>query len=94
MMCLLCCIILFYFMLIFFNVYTITYDKNSLCFVFPQCGLPSLEECKDLAEEAQSQGEILQAVKYHLVSAEPEKALTVGIAFIKGVCVICRLLFV
>ncbi|KAF5901695.1 WD repeat-containing protein 17, partial [Clarias magur] len=48
-----------------------------------KCGLPSLEECKDLAEEAHSQGEITQAVKYHLLSPEPEKALPIGIAFIK-----------
>ncbi|KAK3554575.1 hypothetical protein QTP70_025529 [Hemibagrus guttatus] len=47
------------------------------------CGLPSLEECKDLAEETYSQGEILKAVKYQLLSPEPEKALPIGIAFIK-----------
>ncbi|KAK3573283.1 hypothetical protein QTP86_019395 [Hemibagrus guttatus] len=48
-----------------------------------RCGLPSLEECKDLAEETYSQGEILKAVKYQLLSPEPEKALPIGIAFIK-----------
>lgn len=66
----------------------ITRRKNSVCVVvFLQCGLPSLEECKDLAEEAQSQGEILQAVKYHLLGPEPEKALPIAIALVKGVCV-------
>ncbi|XP_060780872.1 WD repeat-containing protein 17 isoform X1 [Neoarius graeffei] len=55
-------------------------ERNDL---HDKCGLPSLEECKGLAEEAHSQGEILQAVKYHLLSPEPEKALPIGIAFIK-----------
>ncbi|TSX30747.1 WD repeat-containing protein 17 [Bagarius yarrelli] len=60
-------------------------DLHDRCVL--QCGLPSLEECKDLAEEVHSQGEILQEVKYHLLSSEPEKALPIGIAFINGVCV-------
>ncbi|XP_047668416.1 WD repeat-containing protein 17 isoform X1 [Tachysurus fulvidraco] len=55
-------------------------ERNDL---HDKCGLPSLDECKDLAEEAYSQGDILQAVKYQLLSPEPEKALTVGISFIK-----------
>lgn len=49
-----------------------------------QCGLPSLEECKELAESAQSEGEIFQAVKYYLLSLEPEKALPIGITYVKG----------
>uniref|UniRef100_A0AAR2INH4 WD repeat domain 17 n=1 Tax=Pygocentrus nattereri TaxID=42514 RepID=A0AAR2INH4_PYGNA len=48
-----------------------------------KCGLPSLEECKELAEAAQDEDEILQTVKYYLLSPEPEKALPIGITFVK-----------
>ncbi|XP_066535677.1 WD repeat-containing protein 17 isoform X2 [Hoplias malabaricus] len=48
-----------------------------------KCGLPSLEECKELAEAAQDEGDVLQTVKYYLLSPEPEKALPIGITFIK-----------
>lgn len=54
------------------------------CILF-QCGLPTLEECKELADNAHAEGEIFQAVKYYLLSAEPEKALPIGISFVKGV---------
>lgn len=40
-----------------------------------QCGLPSLEECRALAESAVSEGDIFNAVKYYLMSPEPEAAL-------------------
>ncbi|XP_051757863.1 WD repeat-containing protein 17 isoform X1 [Ctenopharyngodon idella] len=48
-----------------------------------KCGLPSLEECKELAENAHAEGEIFQAVKYYLLSPEPEKALPIGITYVK-----------
>ncbi|KAI7810539.1 WD repeat-containing protein 17 isoform X2 [Triplophysa rosa] len=48
-----------------------------------KCGLPTLEECKELAENAHAEGEIFQAVKYYLLSPEPEKALPIGISYVK-----------
>lgn len=39
-----------------------------------------------MAESAESEGDIFSAVKYHLLSPEPEKALPIGIAFVKGRC--------
>lgn len=48
-----------------------------------QCGLPSLEECGALAESAVSEGDIFNAVKYYLMSPEPEAALLVGITYVK-----------
>ncbi|KAJ8271777.1 hypothetical protein COCON_G00106360 [Conger conger] len=48
-----------------------------------KCSLPSLEECKELGEQANSDGEIFQAVKYYLLSQEPETALPIGILFVK-----------
>lgn len=53
---------------------------------FFQCGLPSLQECKELAESAHAGGEIFPAVKYYLLSPEPEKALPIGITYVKGEC--------
>ncbi len=51
-----------------------------------QCGLPTLEECKELAESAHAEGEIFQVVKYYLLSPEPEKALSIGITYVKREC--------
>ncbi|KAK1174855.1 WD repeat-containing protein 17 isoform X1 [Acipenser oxyrinchus oxyrinchus] len=48
-----------------------------------RCNLPSLEECLELAETAYNDGEIFQAVKYYLLSSEPQKALPIGIQFAK-----------
>ncbi|XP_064418269.1 WD repeat-containing protein 17 isoform X3 [Latimeria chalumnae] len=48
-----------------------------------KCNLPSLEECLQLAEAAHNDGDIFQAVKYYLSSPEPEKALPIGILYIK-----------
>ncbi|XP_077102749.1 WD repeat-containing protein 17 isoform X2 [Siphateles boraxobius] len=48
-----------------------------------KCGLPTLEKCKELAENSHAEGEIFQAVKYYLLSTEPEKALPIGITFVK-----------
>uniref|UniRef100_A0A672PUP4 WD repeat domain 17 n=1 Tax=Sinocyclocheilus grahami TaxID=75366 RepID=A0A672PUP4_SINGR len=49
-----------------------------------KCGLPTLEECKELAESAHAEGKVLPAVKYYLLSPEPEKALPIGITYVKG----------
>ncbi|XP_024270329.2 WD repeat-containing protein 17 isoform X1 [Oncorhynchus tshawytscha] len=51
--------------------------------IHEKCGLPSLEECQALAESAVSEGDIFNAVKYYLMSPEPEAALLVGIAHVK-----------
>lgn len=51
-----------------------------------KCGLPSLEECKALAEEAMCEGDLFSAVKFHLLSSEPETALHIGIDHVKGIC--------
>uniref|UniRef100_A0A8C2I098 WD repeat domain 17 n=1 Tax=Cyprinus carpio TaxID=7962 RepID=A0A8C2I098_CYPCA len=51
-----------------------------------KCGLPTLQECKELAESAHAEGQIFQAVKYYLLSPEPEKALPIGIMYVKGEC--------
>ncbi|KAF0037923.1 hypothetical protein F2P81_010797 [Scophthalmus maximus] len=48
-----------------------------------RCGLPSLEECKALAEEAVCEGDLFSAVQFHLLSSEPENALRIGIDHIK-----------
>ncbi|XP_028932930.1 WD repeat-containing protein 17 isoform X1 [Ornithorhynchus anatinus] len=48
-----------------------------------KCNLPTLEECVHLAEAAQADGNILDTVKYYLLSQEPEKALPIGIQFAK-----------
>ncbi|XP_051992804.1 LOW QUALITY PROTEIN: WD repeat-containing protein 17-like [Xyrauchen texanus] len=48
-----------------------------------KCGLPTLEECKELAKNAHDEGEIFQAVKYYLLSSEPEKAVPIGISSVK-----------
>lgn len=50
-----------------------------------KCGLPSLEECKALAEEAMCEGDLFSAVKFHLLSSEPETALHIGIDHVKGI---------
>ncbi|MED6287544.1 WD repeat-containing protein 17 [Characodon lateralis] len=48
-----------------------------------RCGLPSLDECKTLAEEAVRDGDLFSAVKFHLLSSEPEHALQIGVDFVK-----------
>uniref|UniRef100_A0A4W6CYL3 WD repeat domain 17 n=1 Tax=Lates calcarifer TaxID=8187 RepID=A0A4W6CYL3_LATCA len=48
-----------------------------------RCGLPSLEECKALAEAAMNEGDLFSAVKFHLLSSDPENALRIGIEHIK-----------
>uniref|UniRef100_A0A673XZX5 WD repeat domain 17 n=1 Tax=Salmo trutta TaxID=8032 RepID=A0A673XZX5_SALTR len=51
--------------------------------IHQKCGLPSLEECGALAESAVSEGDVFNAVKYYLMSPEPEAALLVGITHVK-----------
>lgn len=53
--------------------------------MYLQCNLPSTEECSQLAENSHGDGDIFQAVKYYLLSTEPEKALPVGINYVKGI---------
>uniref|UniRef100_A0A8C3G6W0 WD repeat domain 17 n=1 Tax=Cyclopterus lumpus TaxID=8103 RepID=A0A8C3G6W0_CYCLU len=47
------------------------------------CGLPSIEECKALAEAAMCDGDLFSAVKFHLLSSEPENALWIGLDHVK-----------
>uniref|UniRef100_A0A667WAL4 WD repeat domain 17 n=1 Tax=Myripristis murdjan TaxID=586833 RepID=A0A667WAL4_9TELE len=49
-----------------------------------RCGLPPLDECKSLGEAAMSEGDLFSAVKFHLLSSEPENALHIGIDHVKG----------
>ncbi|XP_028305170.1 WD repeat-containing protein 17 isoform X2 [Gouania willdenowi] len=48
-----------------------------------KCGLPLMEDCSSLAEAAACGGDFLSAVKFHLLSEEPENGLEVGIAHVK-----------
>lgn len=72
---------------IYLFIYLFVFLSAIICNIyFFQCGLPTLEECKELAENTHAEGEIFQAVKYYLLSTEPEKALPIGITFVKGEC--------
>uniref|UniRef100_A0A8C4TZR5 WD repeat domain 17 n=1 Tax=Falco tinnunculus TaxID=100819 RepID=A0A8C4TZR5_FALTI len=48
-----------------------------------KCNLPDVEECMRLAETFQADGDIFETIKYYLLSTEPEKALPVGIQYVK-----------
>ncbi|XP_065550951.1 WD repeat-containing protein 17 isoform X3 [Lathamus discolor] len=48
-----------------------------------KCNLPDVEECMRLAETIQADGDIFETVKYYLLSTEPEKALPIGIQYVK-----------
>ncbi|NXC33740.1 WDR17 protein, partial [Campylorhamphus procurvoides] len=48
-----------------------------------KCNLPDVEECMQLAEIAQADGDIFEAIKYYLLSTEPERALPIGIQYVK-----------
>uniref|UniRef100_A0A3B5BCH7 WD repeat domain 17 n=1 Tax=Stegastes partitus TaxID=144197 RepID=A0A3B5BCH7_9TELE len=48
-----------------------------------RCDLPSMQECRTLAEAAEGDGDLLSAVKFHLLSCEPENALQIGIRHVK-----------
>lgn len=56
-----------------------------LCCLSIKCGLPSLDECKVLAEAAMCEGNWFSAVKFHLLSSEPENGLHIGIDYVKGI---------
>ncbi|KAK7820829.1 hypothetical protein U0070_024787, partial [Myodes glareolus] len=49
-----------------------------------KCNLPPVEECILLAEKAHADGSVSETIKYYLLSQEPEKALPIGIDFVKG----------
>ncbi|ERE89596.1 WD repeat-containing protein 17-like isoform 2 [Cricetulus griseus] len=49
-----------------------------------KCNLPPVEECIELAEKALADGNVFDTIKYYLLSQEPEKALPIGIDFVKG----------
>lgn len=68
-------------------------DGVYVSFLF-KCGLPSLEECKLLAEGAMNKGDLFSAVKFHLLSSEPENALPIGINHVKGTGSLMRKLHV
>ncbi|KAK0130633.1 WD repeat-containing protein 17 [Merluccius polli] len=55
-------------------------ENNSL---HERCGLPLLEDCKSLAEESMSEGQLFSAVKFYLLSDEPENALSIGLQHVK-----------
>ncbi|KAM7111640.1 WD repeat-containing protein 17 isoform 2-T2 [Molossus nigricans] len=48
-----------------------------------KCKLPTAEQSERLARAAQAGGSTLEAVKYYLLSREPERALPIGIDFVK-----------
>ncbi|XP_042664033.1 WD repeat-containing protein 17 isoform X1 [Tyto alba] len=48
-----------------------------------KCNLPDVEECMRLAETIQADGDIFETIKYYLLSTEPEKALPIGIQYVK-----------
>lgn len=37
-----------------------------------------------LAETTEADGDIFETIKYYLLSSEPEKALPIGIQYVKG----------
>lgn len=43
-----------------------------------------MDECGTLAEEALKEHDLFSAVKFHLLSSEPENALRIGISHVKG----------
>ncbi|KAF4791792.1 WD repeat-containing protein 17 [Turdus rufiventris] len=48
-----------------------------------KCNLPDVEECMRLAETIQADEDVFETIKYYLLSTEPEKALPVGIQYVK-----------
>ncbi|NXD17484.1 WDR17 protein, partial [Nothocercus nigrocapillus] len=48
-----------------------------------KCNLPDVEECMQLAEKNQADGDVFETMKYYLLSTEPEKALPIGIQYVK-----------
>ncbi|MBZ3885137.1 WD repeat-containing protein 17 [Sciurus carolinensis] len=52
--------------------------------IHEKCKLPTVEECMQLAETAHADGNVFETIKYYLLSQEPEKALSIGIDFVKA----------
>ncbi|NXP35856.1 WDR17 protein, partial [Leiothrix lutea] len=48
-----------------------------------KCNLPDVDECMQMAETIQADGDVFETIKYYLLSTEPEKALPVGIQYVK-----------
>ncbi|NXX90597.1 WDR17 protein, partial [Centropus bengalensis] len=48
-----------------------------------KCNIPDVEECMRLAETIQADGDIFETIKYYLLSTEPDKALPIGIQYVK-----------
>ncbi|OXB84140.1 UNVERIFIED_CONTAM: hypothetical protein H355_012258 [Colinus virginianus] len=57
-----------------------TAERNDL---HEKCNLPNVEECMRLAETTEADGDIFETIKYYLLSSEPEKALPIGIQYVK-----------
>ncbi|XP_052537528.1 WD repeat-containing protein 17 isoform X1 [Tympanuchus pallidicinctus] len=57
-----------------------TAERNDL---HEKCNLPDVEECMRLAETTEALGDIFETIKYYLLSNEPEKALPIGIQYVK-----------
>ncbi|XP_061439644.1 WD repeat-containing protein 17 isoform X7 [Rhineura floridana] len=54
-----------------------------------KCNLPDVEECMHLADVAQTEGNIFGSIKYYLLTIEPEKALPIGIHYVKDLEMNC-----
>ncbi|XP_077158547.1 WD repeat-containing protein 17 isoform X7 [Paroedura picta] len=48
-----------------------------------KCSLPGVEECIQLAQAAETEGNTFESIKYYLLTIEPEKALPIGIHYVK-----------
>lgn len=72
------------FFVIELKLQNIFYVPITLLHISLQCNLPCLDECIQMAETVYADGDIFRAVKYYLLSSEPEKALPIGISFVKG----------
>nr|XP_056711232.1 WD repeat-containing protein 17 isoform X2 [Euleptes europaea] len=48
-----------------------------------KCSLPDVEECMQLAQTAETEGNTFGSIKYYLLTIEPEKALPIGIKYVK-----------
>ncbi|XP_048365467.1 WD repeat-containing protein 17 isoform X2 [Sphaerodactylus townsendi] len=48
-----------------------------------KCSLPDVEECMQLAQTAEAEGNTFGSIKYYLLTIEPEKALPIGIQYVK-----------
>lgn len=53
-------------------------------FISLQAGLPVMELCVEKAQQLESSSNVLDCVKFYLLSTFPEKGLKVGLEYIKG----------